>query len=103
MGCVDQVHQPQWLHGTGCRRMPLRYCSSAPVALRSPRLALHSLCCRDCQGGMTSQPYARVTSMLWTDRRISTALDRVSLTAWKSSLACYILTFLGNSYPRKGG
>jgi hypothetical protein len=53
-------------------------------------------------GGMTSQPYARAMSMRWTDRRISTVLDRVSLPAWKSSLPCSILTFSGNSYPRMG-
>ena len=46
--------------------------------------------------------YAVWLPMLWTDRRISTVLDRVSWTAWKSSLACSILTFSGNSYPRTG-
>src|SRR5712691_2110863 len=82
--------------------MPLRCCYSAPVARLWPRPALHYLCGRDCQAGMTSQPYARVTSMLWTDRRISTVLDRVSLTAWKPSLAYSTRTFSGNSYPRTG-
>src|SRR2546423_15158220 len=81
--------------------MPLRCYYSAPVTPLCPRPAMHYLCCRDCQAGMTSQPYARVTSMPWTDRHISTVLGRVSLTAWKPSLACSILTFSGNSYRRK--
>ena len=65
------------------------------------RLALPYLCGRDCRAGMTSQPSARVMSMPWKDRDTSTVLGRVSLTAWKPSLACSILTFSGNSYRRK--
>src|SRR5438874_4831858 len=81
--------------------MPLKCCSSAPAASLWPRPALPYLWYRDCQVGMISQPYARDTSMLWTDRHTSTVLDRVSWTAWKPSLVCSILTFLGNSYRGK--
>src|SRR5215510_13379747 len=38
---------------------------------------------------------ARVMSMLWTARRTSTVLGRVSLTTWEPSLAYSILTFSG--------
>ena len=73
----------------------------SPVAPCLTRLALPYLCGRDCRAGMTSQPSARVMSMPWKDRDTSTVLGRVSLTAWKPSLACSILTFSGNSYRRK--